>query len=128
MAPFSPALIRTLFTDVRQRTLAITIWMMAFMGGDALGPLVGGVLLQYFWWGAVFLLAIPAMALLLVTGPFLIPESHASNSGRLQQRCSWCSTCPRWRPACGSCPPRSPAPSWPWWSPASPAGSAPPPS
>lgn len=83
LAPSSLALIRTLFTDVRQRTLAITIWMMAFMGGGALGPLVGGVLLQYFWWGAVFLLAIPAMALLLVTGPFLIPESRTSDSGRL---------------------------------------------
>lgn len=83
LAPSSLALIRALFVDVRQRTLAITIWMMAFMGGGALGPLVGGVLLQYFWWGAVFLLAIPTMALLLVTGPFLIPQSRASASGRL---------------------------------------------
>ncbi|MFG3437242.1 MFS transporter [Nonomuraea sp. NPDC047897] len=83
LAPSSLALIRALFLDVRQRTLAITIWMMAFMGGGALGPLVGGVLLQYFWWGAVFLLAVPTMALLLVTGPFLIPESRASASGRL---------------------------------------------
>ncbi|GGM67211.1 MFS transporter [Micromonospora sonchi] len=83
LAPSSLALIRALFLDVRQRTLAITIWMMAFMGGGALGPLVGGVLLQYFWWGAVFLLAIPTMALLLVTGPFLIPESRASVSAPL---------------------------------------------
>ncbi|MFI6299997.1 MFS transporter [Nonomuraea sp. NPDC050790] len=83
LAPSSLALIRTLFLDVRQRTLAITIWMMAFMGGGALGPLVGGVLLQYSWWGAVFLLALPAMALLLVTGPFLIPEPRTSASGRL---------------------------------------------
>ncbi|MDP4505052.1 MFS transporter [Nonomuraea turcica] len=83
LAPSSLALIRALFLDVRQRTLAITIWMMAFMGGGALGPLVGGVLLQSFWWGSVFLLAIPAMALLLVTGPSLIPESRASASGRL---------------------------------------------
>ncbi|MFI6990383.1 MFS transporter [Nonomuraea wenchangensis] len=83
LAPASLAMIRALFLDVRQRTLAITIWMMAFMGGGALGPLVGGVLLQYFWWGAVFLLALPAMALLLATGPFLIPESRASASGRL---------------------------------------------
>ncbi len=83
LAPSSLALIRALFADVRQRTLAITIWMMAFMGGGALGPLVGGVLLQYFWWGAVFLLAVPTMALLLVTGPFLVPESRASASGRL---------------------------------------------
>lgn len=83
LAPSSLALIRALFADGRQRALAITIWMMAFMGGGALGPLVGGVLLQYFWWGSVFLLTVPTMALLLVTGPFLIPEPRASASGRL---------------------------------------------
>ncbi|MEV4165746.1 MFS transporter [Nonomuraea dietziae] len=82
LAPSSLAVIRVLFLDVRQRTLAITIWMMAFMGGGALGPLVGGVLLQYFWWGSVFLLAVPTMALLLVTGLFLLPESRAPASGR----------------------------------------------
>ncbi|MBB3725653.1 MFS transporter [Nonomuraea dietziae] len=83
LAPSSLALIRALFPDSRQRTLAITIWMMGFMGGGALGPLVGGVLLHFSWWGAVFLLAVPAMALLLVTGPFLIPESRATAAGRL---------------------------------------------
>ncbi|MDF5758657.1 MFS transporter [Spongiactinospora sp. TRM90649] len=83
LAPSSLALIRALFHDARRRALAITIWMLAFMGGGALGPLVGGVLLQYSWWGAVFLLAVPAMALLLVTGPFLIPEPRERTAGRL---------------------------------------------
>jgi DHA2 family multidrug resistance protein-like MFS transporter len=83
MAPSSLSVIRNMFRDPGQRTLAITIWMMSFMGGGALGPLVGGALLQFFWWGAVFLVAVPTMALLLATGPFLMPEFRSADSGRL---------------------------------------------
>ncbi|MFJ4682693.1 MFS transporter [Streptomyces sp. NPDC088789] len=83
MAPSSLSVIRKLFRDPAQRTLAITLWMMSFMAGGALGPLVGGVLLQFFWWGAVFLVSVPTMVLLLLTGPFLVPEFRTGGSGRL---------------------------------------------
>ncbi|WP_411072369.1 MFS transporter [Streptomyces sp. cmx-4-25] len=83
LAPSSLSVIRNLFRDPAQRTLAITIWMMSFMGGGALGPLVGGVLLQYFWWGSVFLVAVPTMLVLLLTAPFLVPEFRTTGTGRL---------------------------------------------
>ncbi|MFF8957375.1 MFS transporter [Streptomyces sp. NPDC014894] len=83
LAPSSLSIVRNLFHDPQQRTLAITIWMLSFMGGGALGPLVGGVLLQYFWWGSVFLVAVPTMVLLIATGPFLMPEFRPEKAGRL---------------------------------------------
>ncbi|HEV7647164.1 MAG TPA: MFS transporter, partial [Actinophytocola sp.] len=62
---------------------AITIWMCCFMGGAALGPVVGGVLLENFWWGAVFLMGVPVMGLLLVLGPRMLPEQRDPAAGRL---------------------------------------------
>lgn len=72
LAPSTLSLIRTMFDDERQRSFAIGIWMASFSVGGALGPLVGGVLLEHFWWGSVFLIAIPVMVLLLLLGP-LVP-------------------------------------------------------
>ena len=51
--------------------------------GGAIGPLAGGLLLEYFWWGSVFLVAVPVMALLLMLGPVLLPEFCDSEAGRL---------------------------------------------
>jgi MFS transporter, DHA2 family, multidrug resistance protein len=51
--------------------------------GAAIGPLAGGVLLEFFWWGSVFLLAVPVMALLLVLGQVLLPESRDTEAGRV---------------------------------------------
>ena len=62
-----------------QRTVAIGIWISSFSVGAAIGPLVGGVLLEHFWWGSVFLLAVPVMALLLAIGPRLLPEYKDPN-------------------------------------------------
>lgn len=83
LAPSTLSLIRNMFLDPRQRTFAIGIWVACFSAGGALGPLVGGVLLTYFWWGSVFLIAVPMMALLLVLGPRLLPEYRDPNPGRL---------------------------------------------
>ncbi|MEV2275141.1 MFS transporter [Nocardiopsis sp. NPDC049922] len=83
LMPCTLALVRTAFRDPRQRGVAVAIWMSCFMVGIAVGPIVGGVLLQYFWWGSVFLLAVPIMVLLLVVGPFLLPETPAGGSARL---------------------------------------------
>jgi DHA2 family multidrug resistance protein-like MFS transporter len=72
-----------MFHDPRERSFAIGIWITAFSAGGAIGPLVGGVLLQYFWWGSVFLVALPVMVLLLLLGPVLLPEFEDENAGRL---------------------------------------------
>jgi len=83
LAPSTLSLLRSMFHDPRQRTLAIAVWITSFSAGAAIGPLAGGVLLERFWWGSVFLLAVPVMALLLVVGPVLLPESRDPNAGRL---------------------------------------------
>ena len=83
LAPSTLSLIRNMFLDPRQRTLAIGIWVASFSAGGALGPVIGGVLLEFFWWGSVFLIAVPVMGLLLVLGPRLLPESRDPDAGRL---------------------------------------------
>lgn len=74
LAPSTLSLIRGMFLDPGQRTVAVSIWATSFSAGAAVGPVLGGVLLRYFWWGSVFLLAVPVMVLLLVLGPVLLPE------------------------------------------------------
>jgi MFS transporter, DHA2 family, multidrug resistance protein len=83
VAPSTLSLIRNMFLDPRQRTVAISVWITSFAVGGAIGPLLGGVLLEWFWWGSVFLLAVPVMALLLVLGPLLLPEFRDPRAGRL---------------------------------------------
>src|SRR5688500_3012718 len=61
LAPSTMSLIRNMFHDEHQRQFAIGLWIASFSAGAAIGPLVGGVLLQYFWWGAAFLVAVPVM-------------------------------------------------------------------
>ena len=74
LAPSTLSLISTLFPEERQRTFAIAVWGAALSTGGALGPVVGGLLLARFWWGAVFWLAVPIMAVLLAVGPWVLPE------------------------------------------------------
>lgn len=81
LMPSTLSLIRNIFTEATQRRTAIAIWAAGFSGGAALGPIVGGFLLEYFYWGSIFLMAIPVMVPLLVFGPLLIPESRDPNSG-----------------------------------------------
>ncbi len=76
LMPSTLALIRNLFTDARERSLAIGVWGSVSMAGAALGPVVGGFLLEHFWWGSVFLINIPVMALMIVFGVPLLPESR----------------------------------------------------
>src|SRR5258705_3069809 len=72
--PSTMALIRNMFPDPKQMGLAIGAWFSCFMGGMTLGPLVGGLLLEHFWWGSAFLLGVPLMVLLLILGRVLLPE------------------------------------------------------
>ncbi len=83
LAPSTLSLIRNMFHDPGQRTVAISVWMTSYSVGGAIGPLVGGVMLQHFPWGSVFLLAVPVMAVLLVAGPRLLPEFRDPGAGRL---------------------------------------------
>ena len=83
LAPSTLSLIRNMFLDPKQRTFAIGVWTTSFSVGAALGPLIGGVLLEFFWWGSVFLIAVPVMLLLLALGPRLLPEYRDPNAGRL---------------------------------------------
>jgi MFS transporter, DHA2 family, multidrug resistance protein len=82
LAPSTLSLIRAMFADPRQRTVAVSVWITSFSVGGAIGPLVGGLLLEWFWWGSVFLPAVPVMALLLVLGPLLLPEFRDPHAGR----------------------------------------------
>ena len=83
LAPSTLSLIRNMFLDPGQRTFAVGVWATSFSVGAALGPLLGGVLLEFFWWGSVFLLAVPVMLLLLALGPRLLPEFRDPDAGRL---------------------------------------------
>lgn len=86
LAPSTLSLIFVMFLDPKQRSVAIGVWITCFSVGGAIGPVLGGVLLEYFWWGSVFLLALPVMALLLVLGPRLLPEYRDPEAGRLDLR------------------------------------------
>ncbi|MEV0353528.1 MFS transporter [Nonomuraea sp. NPDC050680] len=83
LMPSTLALITNMFHDPRQRGQAIAIWATCQFAGGALGPVLAGFLLQHFWWGSVFLVAVPAMALLLLAGPVLLPEFRTDRAGRL---------------------------------------------
>ncbi len=83
LAPSTLSLIHNMFRDARERTFAIGIWISSFSAGGAIGPLVGGVLLEHYWWGSVFLVGVPVMLLLLILGPLLLPEFKDPNAGRI---------------------------------------------
>lgn len=78
LMPSTLALVRTMFQDPAQRTKAMSIWGAVMAGGVTVGPIIGGLLLDSFSWGSVFLINIPAMALLLIIAPFLLPESRST--------------------------------------------------
>jgi len=86
LAPATLSLIRNMFLDPSQRTVAIGVWVTSFSVGAAIGPLIGGVLIEFFWWGSVFLVAVPVMALLLA-----LDRGSCPSSG-IQTRASWISS------------------------------------
>ncbi len=82
LMPSTLGLVRNMFHDDRQRGSAVAIWTSAMAGGVALGPVLSGLLLNHFWWGSVFLINTPAMVMLLVLAPLLVPEFRDPNPGR----------------------------------------------
>ncbi|WP_327147725.1 MFS transporter [Nocardia sp. NBC_01329] len=83
LMPSTLALISNMFRDAGQRATAIGVWATCMSAGMAAGPIIGGLMLESFWWGSVFLLAVPVMALLLVTAPVLLPEYRDPAAGRI---------------------------------------------
>jgi len=83
LAPSTLSLVRNMFLDPHERTFAIGIWLACFSVGAAIGPLVGGMLLDHFWWGAVFLPNVPVMLLLIPVAPLLLPEFRDPDADRL---------------------------------------------
>ncbi|WP_158629888.1 MFS transporter [Cohnella sp. AR92] len=83
LMPSTLALVRTMFQDQAQRTKAMSIWSAVMASGVTVGPIIGGLLLDSFSWGSVFLINIPAMALLLLIAPFLLPESRSAVPSRI---------------------------------------------
>ncbi|SDS03713.1 MFS transporter, DHA2 family, multidrug resistance protein [Brevibacterium sandarakinum] len=83
LMPSTLSLIRNMFTDPAERTRAIGIWTASLSGGIALGPIIGGALLEAFWWGSVFLINVPVIVLLLVLAPRFVPEYQSPASARL---------------------------------------------
>ncbi|NJP48927.1 MFS transporter [Streptomyces sp. SBST2-5] len=81
LMPATLALIRNLFHDPRERSLAVGIWGAAASAGTAMGPILGGFLLEHFWWGSVFLINLPVMAVLVLVGVRMLPESRNPSPG-----------------------------------------------
>jgi MFS transporter, DHA2 family, multidrug resistance protein len=81
--PSGYALVRNMFHDDRQRSVAFAIFISCVMAGGTVGLVIGGLLLQHFWWGSAFMIGLPVMALLLITGPFLLPENRNPDANRV---------------------------------------------
>ncbi|WP_229745224.1 MFS transporter [Sediminivirga luteola] len=81
LMPCTLSLIRCMFAVREQRRLAIAIWATGFSAGAAIGPIVGGVLLERFHWGSVFLIAVPLLLPLLILAPVFVTESRDPDPG-----------------------------------------------
>jgi MFS transporter, DHA2 family, multidrug resistance protein len=78
LVPATLALVTALFPAGESRNRAIAVWATCQFGGAALGPVVGGLLLEHLWWGSVFLLAVPVAVVVLTAGPFVLPAARGS--------------------------------------------------
>lgn len=83
MAPAGMALLRRMFPSPRQFSTALALFMAAFSGGMALGPPVGGLLLEHFWWGSIFLVNVPVALVVALLAGRLLPQVPGSGHGRI---------------------------------------------
>jgi EmrB/QacA subfamily drug resistance transporter len=78
--PSTLSIVADTFRDRKERAKAIGVWAGIFFLGNAIGPLVGGSILDYFYWGAVFLINLPVVAITLVLAYFFIGESKGEGA------------------------------------------------
>lgn len=83
LAPSTLSLIRNMFHDEHERRFAVGVWIACFSAGTAVGPVIGGLILSQFWWGAVFLINAPIMLVLIVLAPLVLPEFRDPDVGRM---------------------------------------------
>lgn len=76
--PSTLGIVRSMFTDDSERAKAVGIWSAVMVGRVGIGPVLAGLLLEHSWWGSVFFVNVPFMALLLACGPVLLPESRSA--------------------------------------------------
>ena len=81
MMPATLALIRITFEDERERNTAIGIWGSVALAGAAAGPVLGGLLLEFFWWGSVFLINVPVVLVALIL-TLLVAPANMPNPGK----------------------------------------------
>ena len=81
MMPATLSIIRLTFEDENERSFAIGIWAAVASGGAAFGPVVGGILLEYFWWGSVFLINVPVVIIALIMGLSIL-QNRPGNTNR----------------------------------------------
>lgn len=74
--PATLSAVRNTFVDERERAMALGIWSTVGVGGAAIGPLVGGYLLQYFYWGSVFLINVPLVVVAIVATLYILPKQE----------------------------------------------------
>ncbi|MFH8753562.1 MFS transporter [Streptomyces rimosus] len=79
--PATLSILRQVFPDRRERAVAIGVWSAVAAVGAAVGPVLGGFLVENFWWGSVFLINIPMMAVMALIGRWLLPESRGERNG-----------------------------------------------
>jgi DHA2 family multidrug resistance protein-like MFS transporter len=79
MMPATLSLIRITFVDERERGIAIGVWGTMAMVGAAIGPIAGGALLEFFWWGSVFLVNVPIVLVALVLAAVVAPGGSGSS-------------------------------------------------
>lgn len=83
LLPSGLAIVSALFPDARMRARAIGIFAATFAAGFAIGPLIGGMLLRQFEWGAVFLINVPVVLAFLIVAPILLREVRSTTYGRI---------------------------------------------
>lgn len=92
MMPATIAIVRTTFHDPKELAFAIGVWASVASGGAAVGPVLGGVLLEHFWWGSVFLINVPIIAVAAVLAWWLVPKSAGNASVTIDLHSCWQST------------------------------------